>query len=140
MEDNIDKLEQQVLQMLLEGDDPALAILRIQFGLAKRKPREMSGVGFFTYLDVPEDAPRLTNNASLRFGDVSAEIDGLEHGAGFVLFVDDGVLTTLEAYTYDEPWPPLVTGYELSYMNKPYRDWQSLRATPGWPSERSANA
>jgi hypothetical protein len=36
---------------------------------------------------------------------VIARMEGLEHGAGFMLFIDDGVLVMLEGYTYDEPWP-----------------------------------
>ena len=46
--------------------------------------------------------------------DVSARIDGMEHGAGFVLWVEDGVLETLEGFSYVEPWPDLSARYELS--------------------------
>jgi hypothetical protein len=33
-----------------------------------------------------------------RFGDVLAEIEGLKPGAGFALFIDDGLITMLEGY------------------------------------------
>jgi len=62
MEDKLDTLEQQVIKMLLEGDDPVLATLRTQAELAQRGPREMSGVGFFTHFAVPKGPPRLASN------------------------------------------------------------------------------
>jgi hypothetical protein len=33
------------------------------------------------------------------------ELDGLGHGAGLNLFIQDGMLDFLEAFTFDEPWP-----------------------------------
>jgi hypothetical protein len=119
----MDQLEQDVLEMILKGDDPVLATLRIQLGVARRKPRELSGVGFFTHFEVPETAPHLSADlAKIKLGDVTAEIEGLLHGAGFVLFVDDGALSMLEGYTYDEPWPSTIKSYTLSYMGKAGRE------------------
>lgn len=131
----MDLLEQQVLQMLLAGDDPVLSILRRQLEIAQRAPREYSGVGFFTHFRVPLEAPRLPGGPSFRFGDVIAEMDGLEHGAAFVLFVDGGVLTMLEGYTYDESWQQPVSSINLKYINGKTRDFALLRATPGWPTK-----
>jgi hypothetical protein len=37
--------------------------------------------------------------------DVGAEIEGVRHGVGFVLFIQDGRLDCLEGFTYDDPWP-----------------------------------
>jgi hypothetical protein len=135
MADNMEQFVQQVLQMLLAGDDPALAILRSQLEVAKRRPRENTGVGFFIHFDVPQEAPRLPGNPSIKFGDVIAEMEGLQHGAGFVLFIDNGVLAMLEGYTYDEPWPEKVSTYELKYMGGKTRDLTVLRQIPGWPSQ-----
>jgi len=35
----------------------------------------------------------------------TATIDGLQHGAGFLLIVEDGMLDMVEGCTYVEPWP-----------------------------------
>jgi hypothetical protein len=133
MEGDIEQLEWQVLQLLLAGDDPVFVALRKQLELAKRRPREYSGVGFFSDFDVPRAAPRLPGNPSITFGDVIAEIDGLQHGAGFVLFVKNGALSMLEGYTYDEPWPQEIGKFELSYTGGKTRDLAALRKIPGWP-------
>jgi hypothetical protein len=89
--------------------------LRRQFGRCRVASREPTGVGFFTALDVPmgvEPAPVKPGRMDL--GDVSATIDGLEHGAGFVLFVQDGVLDELEGFSFAEPWPDLSARHEVS--------------------------
>jgi hypothetical protein len=135
MADNMQQFTQQVLQMLLAGDDPVLAILRSQLEVAKRRPPEYTGVGFFIDFDVPQEATRLPGNPSFAFGDVIAEMEGLQHGAGFELFIEDGTLAMLEGYTYDEPWPEKVSTYKLQYIGGETRDLTALRRTPGWPSQ-----
>jgi hypothetical protein len=49
----------------------------------------------------------------LVLSDVAAEIDGAQHGAGFVLFIEDGMLDVLEGFTYDEPWPGRVERFTV---------------------------
>jgi hypothetical protein len=47
-------------------------------------------------------------------GDVSADIDGLEHGVGFILCIEDGYLHMLEGYTFEGPWPDRIITYSLN--------------------------
>jgi hypothetical protein len=110
--------EQAVLDKLLAGDDPALAILREQARHASLRSREMTGVGFHCHFDVPDNAERL-GHEKFHLGDVNASVSGLAHGAGFVLFVEDGRLAMLEGYSYDEPWPISIDGFQLSYQADP---------------------
>jgi hypothetical protein len=53
---------------------------------------------------------------------VIAKFSGLSSGAGFLLYVQDGVLHMLEGYTYDEPWPQEPLSFELSYASGGQRD------------------
>lgn len=117
--DEFTHLERFVIDMLLAGELPALRALRQQFAASRPVSRELTGVGFFTYFDVPASTPRVAVPGRLAFGDVEASIDGLEHGAGFVLFIQDGALEMLEGYTYDEPWPVDVTSFSLRYISAP---------------------
>ena len=36
---------------------------------------------------------------------MTVELEGFEHGSGCILFVRDGVISTLEGITYGEPFP-----------------------------------
>ena len=97
----LEPLEAAVLEKLLDGDHPILVGLRAQLAGSVVAEREYTGVGFFTTFAVNATA-RPISVSSLRFGDVEATIAGLQHGAGFVVFVDGGVLTMLEGYCYGE--------------------------------------
>jgi hypothetical protein len=118
--DQLNELEAAVLALLLAGDDPTLTCLREQLRRLRVTSRERTGVGFFTNVEVVGGAPRLPGRASLRFGDVDADIDGLASGAGFLLVVDDGLMTMLEGYAYaDETWPEPIGRFALKYTSEP---------------------
>ena len=122
-------LEKGVLAKLFDGDHPALKLLHQQAECAMVVSRKVTGAGFFTLFEVPEGL-RLEGVASakIRFGDVNAVVVGLQHGAGFLVYVDDGKLKMLEGYTYDETWPGRVEAFELHYADA---DRQSVDKTFG---------
>ena len=102
------------MEALLSGSDARFPVLRLQYGTATVKDRQFSGVGFFTDFEVP---PGTTKVAPPNFelgSHVLLQLEGLQHGAGVVLFVRDGVIQMLEGYTFDEPWPadPRLLGIE----------------------------
>jgi hypothetical protein len=110
--------EAAVLAKLLDGAHPALGALRAQMRGAMARSRKFSGAGFFIDLAIPEDLPRApVQKHKIHFGDVAAEIPSLKHGAGFVLFVEDGRLSMLEGYSYDEPWHGEPERFELRYLD-----------------------
>ncbi len=110
------KLENDVMQMFLKGDDPILEILRRQYEQASVKDRSYSGVGFFTDFEVPADIPRVDDKPHFQLTDVVGDVRGIDHGVGFVLFMENGCISFLEGFTYGEPWPEEVRDYELTYM------------------------
>ena len=119
-------LEREVMQKLLDGDDLVLAILREQLNVTTVSERKMTGVGFYTNFLVRSDARHASENPSFEIGDVIAQIPGVKHGAGFLLFVRDGALSFLEGFTYDVPWPEHIAEYQLSYV-KGQREWDCVR-------------
>jgi hypothetical protein len=112
--------ERAVLLKLLAGKLPLLEQLRSQIPLCRVTSREMTRSGFYLDLDVGQVPVNL--DLTVRFGDVSANIEGLKYGAGFVLFVDHGCLTMLEGFSYEEPWPDTITAFQLSYHAGEERD------------------
>jgi hypothetical protein len=115
---DLTRLEQAVMEKLLEGDNPVLGDLREQFRQIESVEREFTGAGFRTKFRLAPDV-RPLSKGFLTFGDVAASIPELKNGAGFVLFVRDGVLKELEGYTYgDESWPSQASRFELGYIVK----------------------
>jgi hypothetical protein len=115
--EGLDPLQQAVLDKLLSGDHPTLAVLRQQTAMARVAERKHTGVGFFCDFELDESAPTLPGD--LQIGDVFGELEGLAHGAGFVLFIRDGRISMLEGFTFDEPWPEKVGGFKLAYHHEP---------------------
>ena len=115
LSDDLEPLEAAVLDKMLAGEHPVLTALRAQLARATVRSRELTGVGFFTEFALAPDAVSAPVR-TLRFGDIQAEVSGLKHGAGFVIFVDDGLLTMLEGYSYGEPWPEKIDEFSISYI------------------------
>lgn len=115
MANELSPLERDVLAAILAPDHPVMNALRRQFERCSVASRETTGVGFFTHLEVPSDVPAAqVKPGRLALGDVTATIAGLEHGAGFVLFVEDGKIKLLEGFSYTEPWTDMNAGYEVT--------------------------
>ncbi len=120
-------LEEAVLSKLLSGEDPRLRLLRQQLVRIRVARRQMTGVGFLTELEVPPEAPSAPLPPKVRIGDVIADVDGLQGGLGFVLFIEDGRLALLEGYTYHEDWPEGLERWRLKY-DPPNRDLSGLNS------------
>jgi hypothetical protein len=113
----LEPLETAVLQKLLNGDHPVLTALRDQMNGLSVRTRKNTGVGFFTEFSTAAARPASVPSGKIRFGDVQAAIDGLKNGAGFLLFIEEGLLHTLEGYSYDEPWPETIGEFSLKYAS-----------------------
>ena len=116
MTEGIAPLERAVLELLLSRDEEGYETLRAQAATATAAHREMTGAGFYTDLSVDRTLPAAPRHVGNPLGhghdfgdDAYAEIEGLEHGAGFVLWLEDGWLSCLEGFSYAEPWPDTVS-------------------------------
>lgn len=128
----VTELESAVLEKLLAGEHPLLEKLRAQLAFCRVKRRNMTGHGFYTYFDVG-DAPS-AGDLNLHFGDVVAAIEGMADGAGFELYIENGRLSMLEGYGYDDPWPSAIAKFSLRYNTEGSRDWLALRKIIGCKS------
>ena len=81
-------------------ETPELApALEQQLAIATVVERENTGGGFFTTISIEGDAPRVVLSDVLGF-DTQARVKGLEHGMGFVLFTEDGLIRLLEGFAW----------------------------------------
>ena len=75
---------------------------------------------FFTTFKVREPYSRLDPPNRIVIDDVCADVAGLETGCGFVLFVDDGLLGTLECHLWGDNALPKDAQYDrLFYIHQP---------------------
>ncbi len=126
-------LESKVLELLLAGEDPVLAVLREQIASARIQSREFTGVGFYLDFEIPKSSKRLHDvlavKRSFNFGDVGAYFDNGDQRqeVGFLLWIKDGYLDFLEAYTYGlEKWPKEDRSFQPFYFGNK-RTFEDLR-------------
>ena len=110
---HFEKFEREVMETIIAENTDISEILEKQYKSAKVISREFTGVGFFTCFDVTNESYKLPEALNTELGTVHAKLRGLEIGAGFILFVRKGFISTLEGYTYDGSWPISVEGYVL---------------------------
>ena len=109
------ELEKIVMEMLLFGDDPILEQLREQYKNTTIESRKFNGVGFFTNYVIDKKIPPLGGITRMIFGDVYADFGELEK-LGFIVFISNGYLSTLEGFSHIDKWPEDVTGIEPYYV------------------------
>lgn len=123
VQEELTPLERSVLDALLAGPGRKLERLRRQAETFKVRKREFTGAGFYT--DFIRDSSLRVDElgqADVRLDDVVVEIEGVQHGAGFILLIKDGLLDMLEGFTFDEPWPDEVMTFSVRYAAAPGRD------------------
>jgi hypothetical protein len=94
----------QLMNLILAGEDSPAAVLREQYAHARLAELTLTGAGFFADFDVPSETRRV-DPPRMVGGSAEIDIEGVEHAAGCVLFVGEGVIQTLEGYTYTDEWP-----------------------------------
>jgi len=107
-------LEKAVLDMMLDKRGEPFETIRQQLAHATVAKREFTGVGFFTDFSLLAAAPVRRDLPSMEITGVGTEFSSLQHGAGFVLFIRDGVVSMLEGFTYGEPWPERTNDFRIS--------------------------
>ena len=98
---DLTQLEQAVIASICARLPDLEAAIQGQMANARVTKRENSGAGFFTTLAVDPTTPAID---AFHPCSADAEIDGLVHGMGFILFLDrTGHADFLEGFTYGEP-------------------------------------
>ena len=113
MDSYFEQFESDVMRRIIAENADISDVLTKQYQSAKVIGRDFTGVGFFTDFEIPDADLRLTSHSNLELGAVQVKLESLKFGAGFVLFIRDGLIQSLECYTYGEPWPENVNGYML---------------------------
>ena len=113
-------VERDAMAWLLAGDHPHLETMRKQFAECKVSQRYFTGVGFFTTFELENEELRLRPLRNFTLGDVNADIEDLEFGCGFLLFVEAGLIKTLECHLWaDDELPRNASFTRFYYTHQP---------------------
>jgi hypothetical protein len=89
-------IERAVLDATAQDYPASADSIRQQIETAQVTAFENTGAGFFSTVSVPADAPRLPNKSPL--DGAHGNVNGVEDGMGFVVFLEDGRLSLVEGY------------------------------------------
>ena len=107
-------LEKEAMEMLIESDPENSVTLKGQFSKAAIIERRLTGSGFFTKNYIPNNVQKINRKEEGPLRSAYAKISGLEIGVGFLLFIENGVIDTLECSEYDSiDFPESITEYRL---------------------------
>ena len=122
----LNSIEERVVEKLLEGADPTLFALRQQFATLSFAGRRGSGIGFFVTFASGTTTEPLPGSPNFELGDVMAKSDKLPRDAGFILFVRNGLIESLEGYAFEGAWPSEIENFFLEYSNDRRNDLSAL--------------
>jgi hypothetical protein len=94
-------LERAVLDAICEMYSSDREILEAQLSTATLINRENTGAGFYTRFKVERGFRAATKGERSRAGP-ETKSDGLKHGMGFILWLEQGYADCLEGYSYGE--------------------------------------
>lgn len=97
---NFTPLEKAIFAAIGEMHLADRVALDAQLASAAFNRRENTGAGFYTHFEVKHTAPPIVEHSPL--DGPQAKIDGLEHGMGFILWLENGYAKCLEGYCYNE--------------------------------------
>jgi hypothetical protein len=106
--------ENEVIKMILDNNIDKMDILREQYKISQVLKRKFTGCGFFSTFIINDTEKKLQFEELNIELSCLGEIEGVENGVGFILFIRDGYIDVLEGYTYgEETWPEEIGKYKL---------------------------
>ncbi len=108
----LNELEKQIIQQFL--DDKCLELMKrdINFDLININYRELTGAGFITELEDCKELKVAYTTQSYKWGKLGAKLNS-NIDTGYLIYVENGYLNTIEGYTYCEAWPNEVSQIEI---------------------------
>lgn len=89
-------IEREILEITAADYPTSTAALRQQINTAHVISFENTGAGFFSELVVAANTPLLTAESPL--SGAHGNVLGIEHGMGFIVFLEDGRVSLIEGY------------------------------------------
>ena len=111
-----DEFEKIIIEDIIQTYPEYAEKLARQYGSATVVKRTVNNPGFYTYYEISDKTASLGDGVDLRLGENQWNVNGLKYGSDYILWVKNGFISSLEGFSYDEPWPTEIT--DISKMKK----------------------
>ena len=117
------KIIDETMTFVLKGETDVLHILRNQYQNSIIKRIDKSPVGCFVEFETI-NTDKVTSPSNFYIGDVFIESNQVPLGIGVVLFIEKGLISLLEYYTFgDDDFPNKLNDYHFVYGNNGERNF-----------------
>lgn len=111
--ENFDLLDNEIMQKILLENKLYHEILINQFKCYKLIKREFTGCGYYSTFEIIDKTLKI-DEENFNIGNVLVKVAGMDNGIGFILYIADGFINTLECYTFGvEEFPKNIELYEI---------------------------
>lgn len=100
-----DEFEKIIITDIIEQYPEYKQKLQSQFEKSVAQKREISTYGFLTYYTVTAEEETLGDTVNLQLGKCQWNINDLQNGSDYILWIKNGLICSLEGFSYEEPWP-----------------------------------
>ena len=114
----ITEIEKTVIQKMLADRELKPIRSTVNFDAVKVSDRHFTGHGFMSDFEPSMEVKLFDNKVSLRWGKVGARLNASKLDTGYLIYIDNGYLVTVEGYTYGDRWPDQIDQIEF-YEWKP---------------------
>jgi hypothetical protein len=106
------EIEKVVIESMLADCELKPIRSTVNFDGVNVSDREFSGVGFLTEFEQSQELKLFDAGVSLRWGKVGARLNASRIETAYLVYIDDGYLTSVEGYTYGDEWPSSIDRVE----------------------------
>ena len=100
-----DEFEKIIITDIIEQYPEYKQKLQAQFEKITVQKREFSTYVFSNHYAVTVAEETLGNDKNLQLGKCQWSINGLNRGSDYILWIKNGLISCLEGFSYNEPWP-----------------------------------
>lgn len=111
-------IERAILEAAAHDYQASADGLREQIAGAQVTDFENTGAGFFSTVRVSPEAPQLTDKSPLDAA--TGSVGHIEHGMGFLAFLENGYVSLIEGYTYGDV---STVGVDFETVNFDIKPW-----------------
>lgn len=108
----LNDLEKTLIKQFLERKAVSLQNEESFFSDLNVENREFTGVGFFSNLKKSEKLKVGDIRKSYKWGGLGAKLNS-SIDTGYLFYVENGYLISIEGYTYAEDWPEIISEIEV---------------------------
>lgn len=101
----ISKFEEMIITDIIEHNPDYREILLSQFNAAKVKERKKYERGFCTDYVIDDGVQTFGDGVDMRLSGSQWNINDVDNGTDYILWVKNGKISSLEGFTYEEKWP-----------------------------------